>query len=134
MGKTYLPDTGFWIALYENDEDAETIALIIEDDNILIPYPSMYEFLNSKFSRRGLAHEFQKLLRRPNFQKIFDDNYRDDSIKNFFFNAKYYRSDVSLVDEVIKLMILDPKLKVDFLISYDSTLLNFALAHGIKTN
>ena len=134
MAKTYLPDTGFWIALYDNDEEAETIASLIIDDNILILYPSMYEFLNSKFSRRGLAHEFQKLLKRPNILKVFDDDYRDDSMDNFFFNATYYSKDVSLVDEVIKLMIVDTKLKVDFLISYDTSLLNFATSQGIETN
>ncbi|MEK6152140.1 hypothetical protein WIW50_02715 [Flavobacteriaceae bacterium 3-367] len=134
MAKTYLPDTGFWIALYANNEEAETIATIIEDDNILIPYPSMYEFLNSKFSRRGLAYEFQKLLKRPNIKKIYDDDYRDDSFDNFFYNAINYSLDVSLVDEVIKLMIIDPKLKVDFLISYDTSLLNYATAHGVETN
>lgn len=136
----YLIDTGFWIALYEpikepaNFEEAETIADLIENENIVIPFPTMYEYLNSHFARRSFAHNFQKLLSRPNYYKIFDEKYRNQAYDEFFINAINFSKDVSLVDEVIKQMILDNSLKIDMLITFDESLKNFAIAHGIKTN
>ena len=52
---------------------------------------------------------------------------------NFFKNTINYNNDVSLVDEIIKGMIEDANLKIDFLISFDKTLNNYANAQGIRT-
>lgn len=136
----YLIDTGFWIALFnpgkepEKSAEAEVIAELIESHNILIPFPTLYEFLNSKFSRKGIALNFQKLISRPNYIKICDKDYREKSILDFFNYAIQYKNDVSLVDEVIKGMIDDKNLKIDYVITFDLGLKNYALSRGIKSN
>lgn len=135
----YLLDTGFWIALYnpakepKNNSEAETIAEIIENEKIIIPFPTLYEFLNSKFSRKEYVQRFEKLISRPNFVKVYDKDYRDKALESFFINKNQTINDVSLVDEIIKAMIEDVNLKVDFLVSFDTGLKNFALSKGLKT-
>lgn len=136
----YIIDTCFWIALYDAYEDplrteeAEIIAELIENETIIIPFPTMYEFLNSKFSRTKFVHVFEKLISRPNFIKIKDVEYKEKAYDSFFHNAKNASKDVSLVDEIIKEMILDKKLRIDCLITFDEILKNYATACGIKTN
>jgi len=136
----YIIDTCFWIALYspekepEQSVEAEIISELIETSTIYIPYPTLYEFLNSKFSRKGLVFNFEKLLSRPNFIKVYDEKYREKSMSDFFEKAIKYKNDVSLVDEIIKGMIEDKKLKIDYLVSFDEGLKNFALSRGLKTN
>ncbi len=131
-------DTGFWIALFDPSRDpqksleAERIADEIEDEELIIPYPTLYEFINSRLSRRDAKFQLEKILSRPNVNKLPDTNYRDKALENFFSKSRYDYSDISLVDEVIKLIIADKNLKIDYIVSFDQGLLNDALSKGIK--
>ena len=132
-------DSCFWIALYNPEmhthltKDIEYISDFIENENIIIPFPSLYEFLNSKFSRRSDVERFKKLISKPNYIKLDDTLYKFNALDNFFENAIYGNNDVSLVDEIIKEIIIDQKIKIDYLISFDTELNNFAISRGVKT-
>ena len=132
-------DSCFWIALYNPQKhthltkDIEYISDFIENENIIIPFPSLYEFLNSKFSRRSDVERFKKLISKPNYIKLDDTLYKFNALDNFFENAIYGNNDVSLVDEIIKEIIIDQKIKIDYLISFDIELNNFAISRGVKT-
>ena len=131
-------DTCYWIALFNPDKHAhlsDDIAFIeeyIENENILIPFPSLYEFLNSKFSRKCDANNFKQLLSRPNYLKIDDNHYKLNALENFFNKSIYEKNDVSLVDEIIKEIIDTKTYKIDYLISFDEGLNNYALSKGIQ--
>lgn len=134
-----LVDTCFWIALYNPEkhiqinDDINFISDFIEDQEIIIPFPSLYEFLNSKFSRKNDALHFQKLLSKPNYIKVDDHLYKDVALNNFFEKAINQFNDVSLVDEIIKEIISAKSYKIDYLISFDTGLNNFARSMGLKT-
>ena len=131
-------DTCFWIALYNPDkhieinDDIDFITEFIEDQEIIIPFPSLYEFLNSKFSRKNDALHFQKLLSKPNYIKLDDNPYKDAALMSFFEKAVNDYNDVSFVDEIIKEIISTEPQKIDYLISFDEGLNNFARSKGIK--
>jgi len=132
-------DTCFWIALYNPEkhiqinDDINFISDFIEDQEIIIPFPSLYEFLNSKFSRRNDALHFQKLLSKPNYIKVDDSSYKDGALNSFFEKAINEFNDVSLVDEIIKEIISAKSFKIDYLISFDDGLNNYARSIGVKT-
>lgn len=134
-----LVDTGFWIALYDPAkkpglaEEAERILSDIEDKEIIIPFPTLYEFINSRLSRRESKHEFEKLLQRPNIIRLDDNRYKEKALENFFVRSKYEFSDVSLVDEVLKLIIEDKQVKIDYIVSFDQGLVNDAMSKGVRT-
>src|ERR1035437_4158842 len=105
-------DTGFWIALldpkdFDNKDEAERIAEEIKDEDLIIPFPTLYEFVNSRLSRRDSKIQFETILNRTNIVRLSDTEYKEKALENFFLksNSEYY--DVSLVDEVIKLIIDD---------------------------
>ena len=138
MNLKVIVDTGFWIALYdptkqpENYLEAERIANEIEDENIIIPFPTLYELVNSRLSRRESKLQFEKLLGRPNITKLSDSKYKSKALENFFLKSNLEYSDISLVDEVIKLIIADNSIRIDYIASFDGQLLNEALSKGIR--
>jgi predicted nucleic acid-binding protein len=138
MNLKVIVDTGFWIALYdptkqpENYLEAERIANEIEDENIIIPFPTLYEFVNSRLSRRESKLQFEKLLGRPNITKLSVSKYKSKALENFFLKSNLEYSDISLVDEVIKLIIADNSIRIDYIASFDGQLLNEALSKGIR--
>lgn len=140
MSHNVLIDSGFWIALYdpgknqENHHKAEQIANKLENNsiNIIIPFPTLYEFVNSRLSRRQAKHQFEKLLQKRNVIKLADTEYKEKALDNFFIKTKSYYSDLSLVDEVLKLMLEDVNLRIHFIATFDSGLKSSAAAYGIS--
>lgn len=138
--KTLIIDTGFWIALFNPEkeiEKQEIVSIIFDNLNnyqILIPFPTLYELLNSKFSRKkDLIVRFQEELNKPNYIKIDDTEYKQKALSNFFYRkSNHYSEDISFVDEVIKEMIDDVNLKTDFIITFDRALENYALSKNVK--
>ena len=133
-----LVDTCYWISLFDPTDDpkltveAEQISEDIEDEEIIIPFPTLYEFVNSRLSRREAKIEFERLLLRPNVTRLSDTKYKEKALDNFFIKSRYSHSDISLVDEVLKLIIEDKQLKIDYIVSFDRGLINDALSKGIK--
>lgn len=137
--KTIILDTCYWIALFNPEKEIDKQNLVqfvteLIDENhydILIPFPTLYEFLNSRLSRKKTIN-IESELSKPKYIKIYDDRYRDKALKNFLDNISLYNYDVSLVDEVIKEMIEDVTLKTDILVTFDEALKNFAKSMSVE--
>jgi len=133
-----LIDTGFWIALFDphdspqNCMEAERIAKDIEQENLVIPFPTLYEFINSKFSRKESVTEFENILTRPNINLLSDIEYKETAITNFFEKHRHTYSDLSLVDEIIKLILYDKNIQIDYIVTFDAALKNEAISLGIR--
>ncbi len=123
--KSVLVDTGFWIALHDSGDqhhgNASEIIELIRDENILIPWPTLYEFLNTRFTRdirrvEGFARFVQKST-----TLIDDVEYRENAFNIFFgsFN-KNNRKTFSLVDLIIREVLMDISLKIDYLVTFNS--------------
>lgn len=138
--KTLIVDTGYWIELFnpennpENQEIIELITDVIHEYQVLIPYPTLYEFLNSKFSRNHRTNNFKEELDKPRYIKIDDAEYKERALTNFLEKNQYINNqDISFVDEVIKEMIDDTNLKTDFIITFDTALENYALSKNVRS-
>ena len=138
--KTIILDTGYWIALFspekekEKQKTVEEVTRLIDENNysILIPFPTLYEFLNSKLSRKKDKLNLVNELSKSKYKKIYDDKYREKALKNFSDQFSYSIPDISLVDEVIKEMIEDDKLKTDSIVTFDEALKNYALSMSLE--
>ena len=137
--KTIILDTCYWIAVFnpEKEKDKQEIVKFVSeliDENhyeILIPFPTLYEFLNSKFSRKKSIN-IETELAKPKYIKIYDNEYRDKALKNFLQQISISNYDVNLVDEVIKEMIEDVKLRTDIIVTFDEALKNFARSMSVE--
>ena len=124
FAKTVLVDTGFWYALYDkrddNYEDAQTKQRYLESANILIPWPSLYETLNSRFAKSVLAlRSFEALLRQTHVKLLADEPYRDSALKACFQTALVRSRPLALVDVVIRLILEDGNVRKHGLLTFN---------------
>ena len=117
-------DSGFWFALYDprdaNHRNANNISEYLTLGNILMPYPTLYETINSRFAKRvHWMNEFENLVYQRNVNFIDDSDYKDEAINLTFNTNNLPIYAISLVDMTIRLMLDDNRLNIDYLISFD---------------
>lgn len=119
-----LIDTCFWFALFNATDSDHKNAIKLMDyleiGNILIPYPTLYETVNTKFcENKNWVNEFEKTLENRNINLIDDVEYKENALSITFDSAIKKNRPLSLVDTIIRLMLEDINLKVDYLISFN---------------
>jgi len=117
-------DTGYWYALFDaRDEyhlEANELADYLDLGNILIPYPTLYETLNTRFSKRTeWMTEFKKIIERDNVTLINDADYKESALNLTFESTILENRPISLVDTIIRIMLDDNNLKIDYLLSFN---------------
>jgi predicted nucleic acid-binding protein len=121
--KNLLLDSGFWYALYDTrdqyHEEATHFTEYLEFYNLLIPWPSLYEMLNTRFVRHSeWLRAFEHYLHRPDIVKLPDEMYRDRALNSVLVIGRGWRP-ISLVDMVIRLILADPNIKIDAMITFN---------------
>lgn len=122
MPKNIVADTGFWIALFdERDRHHEAALRIggrIEHFNLLIPWPTLYETINTRFAKREKCRQGLKIfLDKPNTVKVDDAPYKDKAIEEVISprSKRYF----SAVDYIIRNILEDSNIKTDALITFN---------------
>jgi predicted nucleic acid-binding protein len=121
MAKKILVDSGFWFALFNENDKYRSEALKIEDDiqvhSLLIPWPTLYETVNTKAVKK--PHNVARLKRfieKPSTKLVDDAPYRENSLQFVLENNSRH---FSLVDHVVRSMLLDKSLPIDGFISFN---------------
>ncbi len=117
-------DSGFWYALYDQRDqyhrEANELAEYLEMGNIVLPFPTLYESINTRFTRRTeWMREFERLLNLNNVQLIDDKEYKDFALNHSFETTLLFNRPISLVDSIIRAMLDDNNLKIDYLLSFN---------------
>ncbi len=121
-----LIDTGFWFALYDKRDSyhlkANEIFEYLSIGNIIIPYPSLYETINTRFVKNkvGLS-DFKQLLSKKDIHLLDDSAYKSDALNLTFDSSINKDKNYSLVDMVIRLILSDEKININYLISFNSS-------------
>jgi predicted nucleic acid-binding protein len=125
LGKTALVDTGFWIALLhkrdQHHEDALRKSEILRDLDYILPWPTLYETLNTRLARRpDLVRQFVSgFLKRPN-ARIWDDRpYRNAALEKTLSHDVTKKLHPSLVDNVLREIIADKNVKLACLFTFN---------------
>jgi hypothetical protein len=121
--KNLLLDSGFWYALYDArdplHEHANAFAKYLDFYTLLIPWPSLYETLNTRFVRRPeWLHPFERYVYRSSSVRLPDELYRDMALDSVFSIVRGWRP-ISLVDMVIRLMLADLNIKIDVMVTFN---------------
>jgi predicted nucleic acid-binding protein len=120
-----LVDTCFWYALFDaRDPDhykANDLATYLDFGNVILPYPILYETINTRFTRnKSWLEEFDKILKKDHVQIIDDLEYRSNALTLTIDSTLIRDRPLSLVDMVIRLMLEDVNLNVDVLMSFNT--------------
>ncbi len=125
MNKTLLIDSCFWIGLVDTHDqyhDRSIALLELLDDNILLfPWPCLYETISTHlFRRKDRALYFESLLKKSNIKFLSDIEYRDNAMNSVFEENILYGKNISLTDAVLREVIKDIDVRIDYLITYNN--------------
>jgi len=118
-----LADSGFWMALFDSRDEhhleAATLPIDFDRVAVLVPWPSLYETLNSRFVKdpRRLA-ALRVVLARRNVVLVDDHPYREDAYIDLEMAGS--ARPLSLVDRVIRLLLADPSLRVGAVVTFNA--------------
>jgi len=120
--RTAVVDTGFWIALCARDDQYHLQALAKEDLlrslNLIVPWPCLYETLNTRFVKNPMSvRAFERFRRRPNVDLADDTKYREAAYSETLVLAP--KRPISLVDMVIRCILDDVNIRKDCLLTFN---------------
>ena len=124
MKNYILTDTGFWIGLIDPtdqySENAQTISELINDNKIIFPWPCLYETLRTKYcKRRDRINILEKTIKSFNVKILDDSEYREFALEKTIENIKLNKSFHSLADNVIRGILSDINIKIDYLVTFN---------------
>lgn len=119
-----LIDTCFWFAYYDPSDNMHQVAVqlmdYLKDKTVLIPYPTLYETINTRFARRNTTvKDFMAFVNSKRCEIIHDDAYKHTALNLSFSYILDSKRHLSLVDTVIRLMLDDVNLKIDAVITFN---------------
>lgn len=124
MQKYILTDTCFWIGLIDDTDqhhqESVILAEVIQDSTVILPYPCLYETINTRLTRnrKRLSH-FENLISSKNVVLFSDSEYVDSALEKVFKYNKFSGYSHSLVDAVLREIIIDINVRIDYLISFN---------------
>ena len=118
-----LVDTGFFIALRDGRDQhhasAEAKKDLLEQWSVVLPWPVLYETLNTRFvGLPGAIEWFDKSVLAPRTRLLDDSQYRDGSRRAVLATARRGRR-LSLVDIVLRSVIEDSNVRVAGILTFN---------------
>lgn len=123
--KKVIVDTGYWLGLFdERDQhhaDAEKKNIDFGFIDIVMPWPIMYETLRSRFvkNKNPLIY-FERLLKKSRIEYIENAKYNSDAFELSLKSTLHMNRPLSMIDCLIRLMIEDPALNINCLITFNT--------------
>ncbi len=118
-----IVDTCFWYALYDASDSYHMQALSIHqkltDARLIIPYPTLYEVINTRFSKSQNLGAFQNKISSPSCCLVTDDKYKENALDATFFFSLQKNRPISLVDMIIRKMMEDVDLQIKGLLTFN---------------
>lgn len=117
--KHTIVDTGIWFALFDKTDSyynhTKTVIKVLESTQLILPFPTFYETFNTEFVKKH-GTKLWRFLNKKEYQMVSDHLYKEKALK--ILQETNYRN-FSLVDLVIREMISDNKLKIDYLCTFN---------------
>jgi predicted nucleic acid-binding protein len=115
-----LVDTGLWYAMFDSRDqyhsEAKGKAEILSALHIVMPWPTLYETLRTKFVRNHVAlDQFERLLKRPNVKYLDDSLFRLDALELSLQSLLRRKRPLSMVDCLIRLILEDVNTRISYL-------------------
>lgn len=124
MSKIVLTDTCFWLGLVDptdqHHQTSNAVAELIDGYQIIFPWPCLYETISTRLCKRRERLLFLEELIKKNDIVLFDDEgYKHNALKEVFKSNKMGFT-YSLTDSVIREMLKDVNIRVNYLVTFNS--------------
>lgn len=125
MNKYVLTDTGFWLGLFDKTDNyheaSKEILDLIDGHIILLPFPCLYEMMRTQYVKnKKRLLEFESFINHKNVVLIDDTQYKESALLKVYELNKINYITYSLVDSVLREMISDINLKIDYLVTFNT--------------
>ena len=115
-----LADTGLWYAMFDRRDQYHALATekaeALELFQIVLPWPTLYETLRTKFVRNSLAlGQFERFLKKPNVTYLDDSVFREAAFEMALESSLRQGRPLSMIDCLIRLLLEDVNTRVDYL-------------------
>ncbi|HEV7222221.1 MAG TPA: PIN domain-containing protein [Pirellulales bacterium] len=131
-------DTGVWLAIFdardERHREGQAKAELLDMLRVVIPWPTMYETLRTRFVRNKAAlGRFETFLKSPAVVYLEDELYRDAALQMSLDSSLRRNHPLSMVDCLIRLLIDDINVKVQFLATFnDRDFIDVCAPRGVE--
>lgn len=124
MQKYILIDSCYWFGLFDVKDQykdySNEVKDVINGHKLIIPFPSLYEVLNSKFIRNKIAlNSIENLIKSGDIILLEDEIYRQNALENVYSIYRTQLPQISLVDSIIREILSDTDIKIDVLVTYN---------------
>lgn len=120
-----LVDSGFFFALFnprdQRHEDARDKQEWLDILAVVMPWPTLYETVNTRFVRqRETMARFESIMRAPGAEFLDDNPYRLAAYNYTIEQAKTRHHALSLVDSVLYAILDDVNVRIDAMLTFNS--------------
>lgn len=121
---TLLVDSGFFIALF-NPRDQHHAAACKKQEwlemlSVVMPWPILYETLNTRFARQPeTIARFESVMRTPRTEFLDDCPYRLEAYEDTLTRAKGQCNVMSFVDSVLCAILADTNVRIDAMLTFN---------------
>ena len=121
---TLLVDSGFFFALFDPRDQHHAAARDkqewLEMFSVVMPWPILYETINTRFMRRPeTIARFESLMNAPETEFLDDSPYRLEAYEDTLRRAKMRREAVSLVDAVLHAILDDTNVRIGAMLTFN---------------
>lgn len=119
-----LADTGVWYGIFDSRDsrynEAQSKVEFFDLFTIVIPWPTVYETLRTRFVRnRSGLQQFEIFLKTHHIVYIDDDIYKNEALDLSIESSLRKGRPLSMVDCLLRLIIDDPNVKIDYLLTFN---------------
>ncbi len=117
--ESVVVDTGVWYALCDSRDNnygqADAKAELLSILNVVVPWPTAYETLRTRFVKNTPAfRQFERLLKAPHVLFLEDEKYRASAFDLSLESSLRKTRPLSMVDCLIRLVIDDPNTNIKY--------------------
>ncbi len=119
-----LVDSAFFFALFHPKDNHHKEAIEkqdwLDEFRIVVPWPILYETINSKFVKSPEAiQKFENIMRRRDTELLDDSEYREQAYEETLALAKQGYGARSFVDSVLHAIIADVNVRISAMLTFD---------------
>lgn len=121
---TLLVDPGFFIALFDPRDQHHAAARDkqewLEMLSVVMPWPILYETINTRFARRPeVIARFESIMRAPETEFLDDSPYQLEAYEDTLARAKSQNNAMSLVDSVLCAVLGDTNVRISAMLTFN---------------
>lgn len=120
-----IVDTGVWYALFDSRDGyynlAEEKADLLSRLKVVVPWPTAYETLRSRFVKNTPAlGQFEHFLKSPNIEFLEDEAFRAAAFELSLHSSLRKTRPLSMIDCLIRILIDDTNTRIRYLATFNA--------------